>query len=133
MIEVTVILHLLKLLQRFFLRFCIDFLIDVHRKDARSRNKICLSHGRFSSLSVVLYQQAFRAFFSSLSFCCSSKVFLHCCVLFTKAYQDWDDGRKVFEFEFWKGNTEYDIEIDAATGRVRDFDIDYHGYFDFDD
>ena len=25
------------------------------------------------------------------------------------------------------------IEIDAATGRVRDFDIDYHGYFDFDD
>ncbi len=54
-------------------------------------------------------------------------------VQFTKAYQDWDDGRKVFEFEFWKGNTEYDIDIDAATGRVRDFDIDYHGYFDFDD
>ena len=52
---------------------------------------------------------------------------------FTKAYQDWDDGRKVFELEFWKGNTEYDIEIDAATGRVRDFDVERHGYFDYDD
>ena len=53
-------------------------------------------------------------------------------VQFTKAYQDWDDGRKVFEFEFWKGNTEYDMEVDAATGRVRDYDLDRHGY-DFDD
>lgn len=49
-------------------------------------------------------------------------------VRFTKAHQDWDDGRKTFEFEFWKGNTEYDVEIDAATGRVGDYDIDYHGY-----
>ena len=47
---------------------------------------------------------------------------------FTKAYQDWDDGRKVFEFDFWKGNTEYDMEVDAATGRIWDYDIDYHGY-----
>ena len=54
-------------------------------------------------------------------------------VQFTKAYKDWDDGRTVYELEFWKGNTEYDIEIDAATGRVRDFDIERHGYFDFDD
>ena len=52
---------------------------------------------------------------------------------FTKAHQDYDDGRKVFELEFWKGNTEYDVEIDAATGRVRDFDIERHGYFDYDD
>ena len=51
---------------------------------------------------------------------------------FTKAHQDYDDGRKVFELEFWKGNTEYDMEVDAATGRVRDYDADRHGY-DFDD
>ena len=54
-------------------------------------------------------------------------------VQFTKAHQDYDDGRKVFELEFWKGNTEYDIEIDAAAGRVRDFDVERHGYFDYDD
>ncbi len=53
-------------------------------------------------------------------------------VQFTKAYKDWDDGRTVYELEFWKGNTEYDMEVDAATGRVRDYDADRHGY-DFDD
>ena len=51
---------------------------------------------------------------------------------FTKAHQDYDDGRKVYELEFWKGNTEYDMEVDAATGRIRDYDVDYHGY-EFDD
>lgn len=49
-------------------------------------------------------------------------------VQFTKAYKDWDDGRTVYELEFWKGNTEYDVDIDAATGRVRDFDVDHHGH-----
>ena len=53
-------------------------------------------------------------------------------VRFNKANQDWDDGRMIYEFEFWKGNTEYDVDIDAATGRVRDYDADYHGR-DFDD
>ncbi len=57
-------------------------------------------------------------------------------VQFTKVYQDYDDGRKIFELEFWKGNTEYDMEVDVATGRITDYDVDYHGYeFDvvFDD
>ena len=41
--------------------------------------------------------------------------------------------------EFWKGNTEYDFEIDAATSRIRGYDIERHAYnydyddFDFDD
>ena len=36
--------------------------------------------------------------------------------------------------EFWKGNTEYDFEIDAATGRIRDYDIERHAYnYDYDD
>ena len=64
-------------------------------------------------------------------------------VRFTKAHPDTDDGRRTYEFEFWKGNTEYDVEIDAATGRVRDYDVDYHrngfggsefdGFFGHDD
>ena len=48
-------------------------------------------------------------------------------VRFNKANQDWDDGRMIYEFEFWKGNTEYDVDVDAATGRVRDYDVDRHG------
>ena len=48
---------------------------------------------------------------------------------FTKAYQDWDDGRQVYEFEFYAGNMEYEIDVDVNTGRVRDFSSEYHyGY-----
>lgn len=31
---------------------------------------------------------------------------------------DWDDGRQVYDIEFWVGNTEYDYEIDASTNAV---------------
>ena len=31
---------------------------------------------------------------------------------------DWDDGRQVYDIEFWVGSTEYDYEIDAATSAV---------------
>lgn len=53
-------------------------------------------------------------------------------VHFTKAHKDRDDGRMIYEIEFWKGNTEYDVEVDAQTGKVRDFDVDYHNY-EYDD
>ena len=48
---------------------------------------------------------------------------------FTKARADREDGRKVFEIKFHKGIAKYEFEIDAATGAIRDFDIDY---YDFD-
>ena len=31
---------------------------------------------------------------------------------------DWDDGRQVYDIEFWVGTTEYDYEIDASTNAV---------------
>lgn len=31
---------------------------------------------------------------------------------------DWEDGRQVYEIEFWAGGMEYDYEIDAAAGTV---------------
>ncbi len=31
---------------------------------------------------------------------------------------DWEDGCQVYKIEFWVGSTEYDYEIDAATGAV---------------
>lgn len=37
---------------------------------------------------------------------------------------DQDDGRTVYEVEFWKDNTEYDYEILASTGEILSFDQD---------
>ena len=39
-------------------------------------------------------------------------------------YQEFDDGRAVYKVEFWKEYTEYDYEIDAATGAIIEFDIE---------
>ena len=46
---------------------------------------------------------------------------------FTKAYQDWDDGRMVYEIEFHANGTEYDMDVDVNSGRITDFSTEYHG------
>ena len=44
---------------------------------------------------------------------------------FVKAKLDWDDGRQVYEVEFYDGDyKEYDYEIDASTGTVMKYDYD---------
>ena len=48
--------------------------------------------------------------------------------LFTKAHPDYDDGRQVYEIEFYVGSTEYDFEIDAVTGDIREFSTETHLY-----
>lgn len=40
------------------------------------------------------------------------------------SYQEYDDGRPVCKVKFWKDYTEYDYEIDAATGNIIEFDIE---------
>ena len=45
-------------------------------------------------------------------------------VRFTKAKVDYEDGVKVYDIEFRKGNVEYEYEIDAATGSVRERSVD---------
>ena len=45
-------------------------------------------------------------------------------VTFTKSKLDRDDGRQVYEIEFYVGRTEYDYEIDAVSGKIIEFDID---------
>ena len=49
-------------------------------------------------------------------------------VSFLQLKLDWDDGRAVYEVEFYSGSREYDYEIDAVTGAVVDFDSDIEDY-----
>ena len=57
-------------------------------------------------------------------------------VAFIKSKLDYDDGRTIYDVEFYVGNIEYDYEIDAYTGDIRSYDYDieftahhepYHG------
>lgn len=59
--------------------------------------------------------------------------------VFTKAKLDRDDGMMVYEVEFYSGDTEYEYEINATSGKIRsrdaefreyDYDWDYDGYYD---
>ena len=45
-------------------------------------------------------------------------------VKFTKAKVDYENGIKVYDIEFRKGNKEYDYEIGAATGKIRERNVD---------
>ena len=44
--------------------------------------------------------------------------------VFTKMHQDHDDGRAVYEIEFYAGDAEYDMDVDIATGEVTDFETE---------
>ena len=47
---------------------------------------------------------------------------------FYRVKEDWDDGRTVYEVEFYVGNVEYDYEIDKATGTIISYDSDIEGW-----
>ena len=50
-----------------------------------------------------------------------------CEATFTKACQDWENGGRVYEIEFWVGSTEYEMDVNAQNGMVTDFNVEYHG------
>ena len=47
---------------------------------------------------------------------------------FSRVERDSDDGRAVYEVEFYSGNTEYDYEISAETGEILSYDSDIEGW-----
>ena len=50
-------------------------------------------------------------------------------VTFLKSRLDYDDGRQVYDVEFYSSDyTEYDYEIDATTGDILSYDSDAEGY-----
>ncbi len=42
-----------------------------------------------------------------------------------KAKLDYDDGRVKYEIEFYAGVREYEYEIDATSGAILEYDIEY--------
>ena len=49
-------------------------------------------------------------------------------VTFVRTRADYDDGRKVYEIEFYTNKGEYDYEINAETGKILDVDYDAEAY-----
>lgn len=49
-------------------------------------------------------------------------------VTFLQLKLDWENGRQVYEVEFYSGNKEYDYEIDATTGSIVSYDFDIENY-----
>gem|GEM_PF-164789 len=49
-------------------------------------------------------------------------------VIFIKAHLERDDGRTIYDVEFYSGNVEYDYEIDAVNGAILEFDRDIENY-----
>lgn len=51
-------------------------------------------------------------------------------VSFIHTKLDWEDGRRVYDVEFYSADyTEYDYEIDADTGDIRSYDYDAEGFY----
>lgn len=45
-------------------------------------------------------------------------------VAFIRVQEDWDDGRAVYDVEFYINGKEYDYEIEKSTGKILSFDYD---------
>ena len=51
-------------------------------------------------------------------------------VTFTKAKLDREDGVRVYEIEFFTSDKEYEYEINASSGKIRDKDVEFNDDFD---
>ena len=54
-------------------------------------------------------------------------------VVFSKAKLERDDGKLVYEIEFYSNYAEYDYTIDASSGTILEYETDKHEIDDDDD
>ncbi len=45
-------------------------------------------------------------------------------VSFTRCEAEWENGRDIYGIQFFRGDTEYDVDVDLATGEINDFHAD---------
>ena len=45
---------------------------------------------------------------------------------FTRAHKDYENGREVYDIEFWVDGTEYDMDVDVRTGKITDYSEEIH-------
>lgn len=50
-------------------------------------------------------------------------------LLFSHVKQDFENGRSIYEVEFYADNQEYDYEIDASSGQILQYDMDMESSF----
>lgn len=48
---------------------------------------------------------------------------------FTKECKDFENGREVYEIEFFANSTEYDMDVDVYTGTITNFSSEYYGTY----
>lgn len=48
-------------------------------------------------------------------------------------YLDYDDGRAEYDIKIYYGKYEYEMEIDAKTGKIRDFEKELQDKYEYDD
>ena len=100
-----------------------DYEIDASTGEIRSWDHDIegYSIGNAQSSSDIGAEQAKTIALNHAGVSASDAVFLY-------AKLDRDDGRRVYEVEFYSGSREYDYEIDAATGDVVSYDFDAERY-----
>ena len=48
-------------------------------------------------------------------------------ITFTKARKDWENGRYVYDIEFYTEESKYEMDVDMETGGVTDFSTKFYG------
>ena len=75
------------------------------------------SAGASSSGTVLTQDEAKKKALSHAGLSSSQVTFLSCKL-------EWEDGRRIYDVEFYSNNREYDYEIDASTGEIIKYDYD---------
>ena len=95
------------------------------KKDTTGNNNTNQGNANTSSASGITLKEAKSIALKDAGLSSSS-------VTFTKAKLDREDGIRVYEIEFFSSDKEYEYEINATSGKIRDKDVEFNDDFDDD-